>query len=83
MKSNLLILVTLGIFSCSKEECVTIENKQEINGNYYFFLEGEIDIHLMSNRCLSRMPSNLEKCPLRISTDIKLVTNIVIDIPFG
>lgn len=37
MKSNLLILVTLGIFSCSKEECVTIEDKQEINGNYYFF----------------------------------------------
>ena len=38
MKSTLLILVTLGIFSCSKEECVTIENKQEINGNYYFFV---------------------------------------------
>ena len=42
MKFHLLILISLGILSCSEEDCVTIEEKQEINGNYYFFF-GEGD----------------------------------------
>ena len=38
MKYIYLLLITLSIISCDKEKCYTIEGKEIINGDYYFFI---------------------------------------------